>query len=653
MKKSLWSIFLLFAVGCLQSINTFSQSIEELEAKLKTASAEEKPSILNQLAEVYLKSNPNKCIDYAEQALKAAKKIDDVDAETGALINLGDGYNATNNQKKAIQNYKDAIKIFDDYNQPSSSAYLWNKIADSFIGTQKYTEAVDANTKALDLFKKANDKNGMVSINMELGDIYFRQKKYESSLPYYKQALKIYEDSKDARGQATILHRIGDAYNNWGNFDEGFIFLSRAYELAKKNNLNALASKIIPDLEKAKINQSGYEKSKSEFALQKEKETEQQLKSKEYQISALSAEKAKSIEEIEKLSEEQQRIAFKIKAQEVEIKNKKLEAEVESRKNEGLLKDIELADAQVKQQKLIIWGAVAMSALGLVFTIFVLNAYRNKKKANEVLKQKNEIIYKQKEQIEQKNMLITDSIDYAKNIQEAILPPIEMLKKHFPESFVFYKPKDIVSGDFYWMHEEPSNNSVYIAAADCTGHGVPGAFMSLLGFLMLDEIVRNIHVTPAEILKEINTQLMEMLHQSNENTTGKFGMDIALMKFDKSKKEIIFSGAHNPLILINNGQINEIKADKISIGTTTHSSFTNHTLQANEGDTIYLYSDGFQDQIGGEKRKKFLAFHLKELLQQIYNLEPEKQKAELDKKHMEWRGKAEQTDDILLIGLKV
>ncbi|MBI3501622.1 MAG: tetratricopeptide repeat protein [Bacteroidetes bacterium] len=641
---------LLFLACCLlPTANSFSQSIEELEAKLKSASAEDKPGILNQLSEAYQKTNTDKSIDYAEQALKAARKLDDADGETGALINLGDAYTSKNNSKKAIQNYKEAIKIFDQYNTPVSSAYLWNKIADVYVSGQSYDDALAADAKALELFNKVKTKEGkegMVNMNIEIGDIYFRQKKYENALPYYKQALSTYENSNDARGQATILEKIGTTYNNWGNYDEGYLFLNRAYELAKKNNLASIASRIEPNLEKAKNNRSKYEQNKSAFATKQEQETKQQ-------INSLAAQNAKTLEEIEKLSYEQQASALKIKAQGDELKNKKLEAEIESRKNENLLKERELIDAQVKQQKLIIWGGIGFSALGLLLTLFVFNAYRNKKKANEVLRQKNDIIYKQKEQIEQKNILITDSIDYAKNIQEAILPPAGMLKKYFPQSFILYKPKDIVSGDFYWMHEEKTNGSFYIAAADCTGHGVPGAFMSLLGFIMLDEIVRTVHLTPAEILKEVNSQLMEMLHQNNENTTGKFGMDIALLKYDKEKKEIVFAGAHNPLIHLSNGQMNEVKANKISIGNNPHCTFENNFLQVREGDMVYIYSDGFQDQIGGEKRKKFLAFHLREFLQQIHSLEPEKQKAELKKKHNEWRGTTEQIDDILIIGLKI
>jgi serine phosphatase RsbU (regulator of sigma subunit) len=209
-----------------------------------------------------------------------------------------------------------------------------------------------------------------------------------------------------------------------------------------------------------------------------------------------------------------------------------------------------------------------------------------------------------------------------------------------------------VSGDFYWTHE--INNTIFIAAADCTGHGVPGAFMSLLGFIMLNDIVKTIeNASPAEILTEVNTQLMNTLHQDGEHSTGKFGMDIALIKYNKLTKELIFAGAHNPLVIINESGINELKSDKVAIGTIKTTSFNNQTVQVKEGDMIYIYSDGYPDQIGGEKRKKFLSFNMKELFVQIHTMNMDQQKSELEKKHMEWRSKTDQTDDILIIGLKV
>ena len=641
-------IFILF------SQNVFSQDIKSLEEKLKSASPEEKVGILNQLAEAYLGSNPDKSIDYANQALKAAKKAEDVDEEAGALINLGNAYAATKNTKKALQNYKDAIKIFTQYNQYSSAAYLWNKIATVNFSAGKSEDGLNANVQSLDLYKKANDKDGIVNINIEIGDYYLSQKKFEGSLPYYKSALKIYEDSHDARGQVTILNRIGTAYSNWGNFDEAYMFINRAYELAKKNSLSTLAKEIEKNLNVVKSNISGYQKSQTEFAKQKDQQTQQELKQKEQQISSLAMQNVKSLAEIEQLSVDAQLNELKIKAQNDEIVRKQMETDAQTKANELLKKESELQESELNKQRLILWGVIGFALLGIALSVFIYMAYRNKKKSNDILKQKNEIIYKQKEQITQKNILITDSIDYAKNIQDAILPTNDMLKNHFSESFVLYKPKDIVSGDFYWFHEE-KNQCFCLAAADCTGHGVPGAFMSLLGFIMLDDIVkRNPGGSPAAVLKEVNQELMETLHQDSENTTGKFGMDIALIRFDSLKKEITYSGAYNPLIIVrNNGELIEVKADKTSIGTKTNCQFNDNVVYVEKGDFIYIYSDGYQDQIGGEKRKKYLAFHLKELLQQIHSLPPEEQKNELEKKHLEWKNTNDQTDDILIIGIKV
>jgi len=647
--KRIWRWLYFLPICLLTYAPLFSQSIQELESKLKSASAEDKPGILNQLSESYLSSSAGKSIDNAEQALSLSKKAGDINEEAAANVNLGNAHSQNGNLAKSISCYKEAVKIFDQYNQPASSAFIWNKMADAYLGAQKYTEAIDADTKALDLFKKANDRSGNMNMNIDLGDIYFKQQKFESSLPYYKQALKMAEETKDAKNQVTILTRISRSYNSWGNYDETYKALNSAYEIAKKNNLTSLANSISQNLDKAKQNMTG---SKTEYVQQKEKETQEQIKTKETEITSLSAEKMKSMEEIEQMSIEAQNKELKIKNQQEEIIRKKLEADKQTKANELLKKEQELTDAKLSQQLWIIWGGVAFFILLITLTSYIFIAYRNKKKANNILTQKNEIIYKQKEQIEQKNMLITDSIDYAKSIQEAILPPADSITKFFPESFVLYKPKDIVSGDFFWTHE--MNNCIFIAAADCTGHGVPGAFMSLLGFIMLDDIVKTIeNASPAEILNEVNTQLMTTLHQDGQKTTGKFGMDIALIKYNTITKELIFAGAHNPLVVVNNSMVSELKADRVSIGTTKSTSFTNQTMQAKEGDVIYLYSDGYQDQIGGEKRKKYLAFHMKELFVQIHSMHMEQQKEELDKKHMDWRSKTDQTDDILIIGLKV
>lgn len=650
---------LLFCILLIIGVDTnssFSQSIQELEQKLKASTTAERPVILNHLAEAYLRSDVPTSIDYAGQALKASRKLRDLESETTALLHLGDAYDALKNQKKSFQYYLEAIKLFEQNNQPSSAAYTWNKIADIYLSKNQYPEAIDANSKALTLFKKANNNTGILNINIELGDINFNQQKYQSSLPNYKEALKMYEDSKDVKGQVTILNRIGTAYSQWDDYDEAYIFYSRGLDIANKNNLIAQANAISQNLEFVKKNMSNWQKSQTEYALQQQErslEQERQIKTKESTINRLTYKNIKSIREIEQLSEDAQLKELRIKAQQEENNRILMDAEAQLKANEFLKKEKEFTESKLNTQRIIIWGGVAFSALGILLTVITFSAYRNKKKANDIQKQKNEIIYKQKDLLQQKNILITDSIDYAKSIQDAILPSADVLSNYFAESYIFYKPKDIVSGDFYWIQKGKSADSICVAAADCTGHGVPGAFMSLLGFILLNDRWAK-SASPADLLKELNTQLVSLLQQNSKTAIGKFGMDIALIEYDKQKKELVFAGAHHPLIVVkSNGEFIEIKGDRAYIGTSKDCSFVNHTVEVKTGDIIYLYSDGYQDQMGGEKKTKFFANNFKALLKEIHLFSPEKQMEELNKKHIQWKKTIDQTDDILIIGLKV
>lgn len=644
-----------------------AQSIKELTDKLQTASTQEKPIILNLLSEAYFKTNLDKSISYGEQALRISRKIGDTDAEIEALSNIGDAYIAQKNQKRGIAYYKDIIEIYGRDQQTRNAAYVWNKIAKSYYDAQKYDDAADATKEALALFKTANDRTGIVNANIYLGDIYYIQRNYESALPYYRQALKLYEETRDSRGQVNILTRIANTYINQKSYDEAYTILTRALDVAKKSHLTAQANKITQSLENVKRDLSAWKKKQLEDESQKEMVTKQkdlaqqaairlkevEIKKSQSQITTLAEEQTKSMEEIERMGIDAQIKELKIRTQQEELIRKQMETEAQERTNTLLKRENQLREAELQRQQLIIWGVIVFSALGVVFTVFVFFAYRNKRKANKSLMQKNEIIYKQKAQIELKNVQITDSIDYARNIQEAILPPSGKLSSYFTDSFIYYKPKDIVSGDFYWTHEE-KDKCFCVAAADCTGHGVPGAFMSLLGFIMLEDSVKsNPDSTPAEVLKEVNTSLMNTLHQDGQDTTGKFGMDIAFVKYNIEKKVISFSGAFNPLIVISDGKITEIKADKNSIGTTMECAFTDHSIQLKQGDYVYIYSDGYQDQIGGEKRKKFLSYNFKELLLQISPLSSYEQMEKLEQKHNEWRMDIDQIDDILIIGFKI
>ena len=275
-------------------------------------------------------------------------------------------------------------------------------------------------------------------------------------------------------------------------------------------------------------------------------------------------------------------------------------------------------------------------------------------RTEEVVKQKEEIELKTKE-LEILFKQVTDSIHYAKRIQEAILPPNNLVKQILPESFVLYKPKDIVSGDFYWIDKK--KEWCYFAAVDCTGHGVPGAFMSIVGYNLLKDILKNTDsMQPSIIMDKMNDGVANTLHT---NTTSgkqtKDGMDMTLCALNYDTLELQFSGAFNPLYIIRENELIQYKADKFPVGMFIgeKQNFTNHSIQLQKGDSIYIFSDGYADQFGGPRGKKFMAGNFRQLLSDVSKLPIERQKTMLNQTIEEWRGNLEQVDDILIIGVKV
>ena len=278
----------------------------------------------------------------------------------------------------------------------------------------------------------------------------------------------------------------------------------------------------------------------------------------------------------------------------------------------------------------------------------------------KVVERTAELVEKQKEVEDQNEKIselyeeVTDSIKYAKGLQEAILPPDEFVEKEMPDSFVLYKPKDIVSGDFYWI--EKKNDIIYFAAVDCTGHGVPGAFMSIVGYNALNEALRS-NEDPGSILDALNRGISKTLHNNAMGgSTTKDGMDLALCSYNSKTRELQYAGAYNPLYLIRDGEVNQIKADKFAIGgyyEDKTKKYTNHVIQLQEKDYIYVFSDGYADQFGGPKGKKFMYKRFRDYLLTLNGKSMNAQKDFLNNTIEHWKGPLEQIDDILVIGMHV
>jgi len=265
-------------------------------------------------------------------------------------------------------------------------------------------------------------------------------------------------------------------------------------------------------------------------------------------------------------------------------------------------------------------------------------------------------------EIEQKNKDITDSINYAQKIQEAIMPSKEYIDGLFGECFVLFKPKDIVSGDFYWFAEK--NGRRIAVAADCTGHGVPGAFMSMIGNSLLNEMVIEKEITdPGQILQGVKDGIIHALSQTPGRGQQKDGMDMALCAFDEDNKIVEFAGAYNPLYLIRGGELEETRSDRMPIGIYEDDggkTFTTHKIELQKGDVLYIFTDGFVDQFGGPKGKKFMGKRFRQSFIDIQKMSMEEQSDFLDKTIEDWKadplqpgGESEQMDDILIIGIKI
>jgi serine phosphatase RsbU (regulator of sigma subunit) len=298
----------------------------------------------------------------------------------------------------------------------------------------------------------------------------------------------------------------------------------------------------------------------------------------------------------------------------------------------------------------------ALIFLPFLITVFTIHrSVSTRKSAEEQLSKQKKLVESANRLLESKNEDIISSINYAKRIQQAVLPPEDRVQRDIPLSFIFYRPKDIVSGDFFWFHSLDANRYI-LAVADCTGHGVPGAFMTVIGSNLLNQIViENNILQPGKILEELDLHLTSTLRQEKQHRgLVQDGMDIAIICVDKSKKEINFSSAKRPMIFVRNGKLEELKGSKLSIGglRSEQKHFKEIPIKYEEDDCLYMYSDGIVDQFGGSQNKKLTSKRLRERIMEISEFPVHDQSRQMEELFESWKGNNEQTDDALMIGIR-
>ncbi|MFP4447598.1 MAG: response regulator [Bacteroidales bacterium] len=570
-------------------------------------------------------------------------------------------------QDPKIKQYKKQLNDAINQNNFPSAANYAGKLAFSYWNNQNYTEAEEAFIKSLEYSQKTGNKNGIKTIHYNLGLLYIEMSNYSAALEEFNKGIDIAKDLNQKEEILSGLINKASALENLKNHEKTIQTTEEALKLAKelKNwDMIRRCYGILSENHKALGNT---EKSMGYF--DKFSTIDKHIKNE--QISKLeseSQEKVNQIEQAKQLSEEE----LIQKKQRLKISQDSLRQTIALTKQQEMQLELNQAnlekkEAQLKHERLIREGLIGIIILVVVFLVVFFIQYRQKKKKNKLLEQQYKMINNQKEEIEkqrdvvtQQKKNITDSIEYASRIQNALLPPQESLKQFLPEHFILYKPRDIVSGDFYWMTTK--ENKLILAAADCTGHGVPGAFMSMLGIAFLNEIVnkitenKHIYALQAnEILNQLRNYIISSLHQTTDDSESKDGIDLAMVILDFDNKKLQYAGAHNPLYIIRNQEFIEKKADRmpVAIHKKADKPFTNHEVDFQEGDTLYIFSDGFPDQIGGDKGRKFMSRHFKNLLSEIHEKPMNEQKSILERKFEEWKNGYEQLDDILIIGAKL
>ena len=556
-----------------------------------------------------------KALEYYFKSLSLFEEQKDEFSQAKLLSNIGGCYYNQLSYSKALEYYSKAKLIYTAIHKVNSEAYCNLLLNEGSVYTEMSGESGQYFEKAMACFDQAidigtqNGFQGVLAVSYaNKANIFQRQKKYEDGLASCAKALELLKVSEDKVLEISVLNIRADILEKTGKSNEALLSIDKSIKLAKE------------------VNSLVYEMYAEEF-LYKHFE-----KKNDYRLAFMHLQNYFNVSDsIYKNKNKETALAL-----ENSIKEEKMQAEF---KEEELKKAEEL-----KRQRLVTFYTV--TALLMVLILIAL-VFRNLKRSRA----QNHIIEKQKTEVERQRTEIIDSINYAKRLQQAILPPLKEITSVLPESFVLFQPKDIVAGDFYWFHQDEQR--LYLAAADCTGHGVPGAMISIVCSDALNQSVKEFKCTePGQMLDKVNELVITTFEKSGETIND--GMDISLLVINKGSKAIQWSGANSPLWIIRNKtEFIELKADKQAIGINPDRKlFTTNYLEYVQGDCYYLITDGFADQFS-PNGKKLMKRNFKELLLSIQAKNLPQQGQILAEYHQKWKGVEEQTDDITVVGLMV
>lgn len=575
----------------------------------------------------FLRYDYKRAVQYYFKALNLAERIADNSLLCELHSQLGETYLAMKDYTNAIKFLERGIEICAQLNDVSNLASMENTLAVAYSDNGEHEKAIKHYERAYKLCEQMQYPRGMYFTASNMGYEFYLLQRYTDALYYYNQALKIVDTYRLYGIEASALLNMSYVYFDKGNY-------KRALELQQKSlSLAQQAGKKIIEQEACQALSRTYE------------QIGQLSLAMEYLRKAVQLK-----DELEIL--EQQEAANQIAAR-YELDK----AEIEKQRAQ---QQLAIQRLQVERQRYILILFAALAFFALLISYVIWRQAEQRRRTNEKLRRLNQLLQEQKEEIKtqneqlsQTNNKLIESIRYAQRIQAAVFPSIEEFKMLFPDSVIFWRAKDIVSGDFYWCTQK--NGFIYLALSDCTGHGVPGGFMTIMGITFLNQILHGDGILePASILKSLDERIIATLQQHDPEV--KDGMDIALLRIDQQQQKIVFSSARQRMHLFYNKTYQEIAASRYSIGAGglyRQKEFTNTVLPIVGGTTIYLHTDGYLDQFDESNKRKFKINNFRNLLKSIHQRPFHEQAELLASTFDNWRGSQAQTDDVLVIGLRL
>jgi serine phosphatase RsbU (regulator of sigma subunit) len=596
---------------------------EALSISLKNKYVRGQNLAYNSLADAYwFHSDYDKAQHFYFKAYRLSDSLHDQKAIAFSLYNIGWILCIQQHNYQSDKYLYQSLEIYESLKDTIGLLKIYNAIASYYVdrsnakkGERKYFDsAIIYFNKGIDCANKAKIHGDLGRIYGNLGDLFYQQGDFKTAIFYNEKSMLIHRKSQDSSSIIICLLNMGLCEMETGKVQEAinkFNIVSSYNQRHDIKDVQMLALRALAESNyKLKRFKEGFDYFEKYVTLK------EMIDKEAYSTSISNLQGSYSLEKSE-----------------ANVKELKQANEIQELKN--------------KKNKYFIFGLLTVALIVFVVAGLLFRQNKQKQITNLQLKEQNHIIA-------EKKLEIDNSIQYAKGIQQAILPNIHELTTHCPQSFVYYKPKDVVSGDFYWFGKVEED--FYCVAADCTGHGVPGALMSIIG---IDKIVQAVFEkkisAPGEILSFLNSQIKQVLKQHSDKSKQMDGMDLALLKFNESLTEVEYSGANRPLIMVRNKTIVEYKADKLAIAgfTSNDQQFNTTKISLQKNDSLFIFTDGYADQFGGDDGKKFMSKNLKELLVSISELSSKEQEEKISTAFTDWKKSYEQVDDVLIIGITV